>query len=284
MFRLNRLIIAAFVIIIFSIAFVMKNIPALPTISTESGVELPVVMYHSVLKNTELSGKYIITPSQFEKDIEYLEEKGYTTISAQQLVDYVDNGTPLPEKSVMLTFDDGCYNNYEYVLPILKKHNAHGIFCIVGKYTDDYTGLNEANAAYGYMRWIDVYNMSSSDNAEIANHSYDFHKISNGRRGAGKKRRESKKEYQKIFREDTEKTQKECLANTGTLPFIYTYPFGEYSNDSTEVLKDMGFRISFTCAEGVNIITRDSDCLFLLKRNNRPDNIGTAEFFSKLIH
>lgn len=284
MFKFNKLILISAVIIAAAAAFTINNFSAVPAVSTNDGIELPVVMYHSILKNTELSGKYIITPSQLAEDIEYLEAHGYTAISMEQLIDYVDNNAPLPEKPVMLTFDDGCYNNYEYALPILAEHDAHGIFCIVGKYTDDYTGTNEANIAYGYMRWIDVYNLAMSGHAEIANHSYDFHKYANGRSGSKKKSWESKGEYQSIFKADTQKTQEECLANTGIAPIMYAYPFGEYSKESLDVLKELGFRASFTCNEGVNIITHDPECLFFLKRNNRPDNIGTAEFFSKLIH
>lgn len=284
MLKFSKIIAAISGLLILSIAFITKSLSSIPAASTGSGVELPIIMYHSILKNTELSGKYIITPSQLTEDIEYLESKGYTTITAAQLIDYVDNGTPLPEKPVMLTFDDGCYNNYEYVLPILREHDAHAVFCIVGKYTDDYTGINEANAAYGYMRWIDVYNMTASGHGEIANHSYDFHKYSNGRKGSRKKSGESKSEYQRIFKEDTQKTQDECLANTGSAPLVYAYPFGEYSKESIDVLKELGIRASFTCNEGVNIITQNPECLFLLKRNNRPDNVGTAEFFSKLIN
>ena len=166
----------------------------IPAINNNVNVELPIIMYHSVLKDSELSGKYIITPEILISDLEYLKENGYTSITAKQLIDYTDNGTPLPEKPILLTFDDGCYNNYEYVLPILKNYDAHGIFSIVGKYTDDYTSTNEVSTAYGYMRWIDVYNLSQSEHSEIANHSYDFHKYTNDRRASKKRTWESVEE------------------------------------------------------------------------------------------
>lgn len=284
MFKFLKILLAPMILLILVAVLILQSLSSIPAISENSGIELPIIMYHSILKNTELSGKYVITPSTLSEDIEYLQKNGYTTISMKQLIDYVDNGTSLPEKPVMLTFDDGCYNNYEYVLPILEKYDACAIFCIVGKYTDDYTDSNEANISYGYMRWIDVYNLSMSGRAEIANHSYDFHKHANGRRGSKKKAWESINDYKNIFKKDTQRTQTECYNNTGITPIVYAYPFGEYSKESFDVLKDLGFKASFTCNEGVNIITQDPESLFLLKRNNRPDNIGTAEFFSNLIH
>lgn len=262
---------------------VFCGVSSVPAINENIGRELPIFMYHSVLKDSELSGKYIITPELLEKDIEYLEKNGFTTVSMQEVIDYVDNGTALPEKPVMLTFDDGCYNNYEYVLPILEKHNAHGIFCIVGKYTDYYTDINEANAAYGYMRWIDVYNMSVNPHSETANHSYDFHKFGGGRNGSKKRAGESTAEYKKIFRDDTEKLQDRFRINSVEAPVIYAYPFGAYSKESFDVLKDMGFRATFTCNEGINIITHNPDCLYLLKRNNRPSGVSSEEFFGKIM-
>ena len=47
-------------------------------------------------------------------------------------------------------------------------------------------------------------------------------------------------------------------------PIIYTYPFGAYSEETTDMLKSMGFKMSLTCNEGINHIT-DADSLFMLK-------------------
>ena len=281
---LKNLLICAVVTAAAALIPVLGGLYAVPASNTDTGVELPILMYHSVLKNSELSGKYIVTPKTLEEDIEYLEKNGYTTVSMQSVIDYVDNDAPLPEKPVMLTFDDGSYNNYEYVLPILEKHNAHGIFCVVGKYTDDYTSMNEANTAYGYMRWIEVYNMSVNEHTELANHSYNFHKYGGGRNGSKKRPGEGSADYKELFRADTEKVQNGFKANSVTPPVIYAYPFGAYSKESLDVLKSMGFRATLTCNEGVNIITHNPECLYLLKRNNRPSGVSSEQFLSKLIN
>ena len=96
--------------------------------SDNEGIDLPVVMYHSILRDESRSGEYVITPQLLDSDIKYLHSNGFTTVSAAQVIDYAENGGLLPEKPVMLTFDDGCYNNLFYAVPILKDNNARGIF------------------------------------------------------------------------------------------------------------------------------------------------------------
>ena len=244
-------------------------------------VELPILMYHSVLKDTSRTGKYIITPEIIVQDILYLQKNGYETISAKQLVRFVLNGEALPEKPVMLTFDDGMYNNLLYVVPILEKYNAHAIFSVVGSYTDEYSKSDIVNPAYSYMRWCDIKSLAFSENVEFANHSYNLHSTSQGRYGVKKKKGETALEYYNFFQNDTKKLQSEFLSNCNFEPFIYTYPLGGYSAESTRVIEKMGFLISFSCIEGINNISENADCLHLLKRYNRDGRLSSLEFFKK---
>ena len=73
-------------------------------------VLLPIIMYHEVKPNK--SGKDAIQPWEFEADLKWLADNGYTTIVMADLIAYVRDGTPLPEKPIILSFDDGYYNNY----------------------------------------------------------------------------------------------------------------------------------------------------------------------------
>ena len=85
--------------------------------ATAQGVEVPIVMYHSVLKDESRHGQYVISPAELESDLKYLRDHGYTTILIEDLIAYTQGG-PLPEKPVLLTFDDGYYNNYLYAFPL----------------------------------------------------------------------------------------------------------------------------------------------------------------------
>ncbi|MCD8180126.1 MAG: polysaccharide deacetylase family protein [Firmicutes bacterium] len=252
--------------------------------SAGDSVSLPIIMYHSVLRDTDLSGKYVITPEALESDIKYLRENGYTFVSAAELIDFTDNDGELPDKPVMLTFDDGFYNNLGYVKPILEKCGAKAVISVVGSYTDEYSESNIANMTYGYLRWSDVYDMILSSRIEIGNHSYDFHSNANGRNGSKRNKSESLEEYKEIFYEDTKRAQDRFLTKTGFSPVIYAYPFGAYSEETTDILKEMGFRVSFICSEGINNISRDGDSLFLLKRYNRPSDISTEDFFGEILN
>lgn len=242
---------------------------------------MPIIMYHSVLKDTDLSGKYIVTPDTLKNDINFLKNKGYTFVSAQELIDYTNGTSKLPDKPIMLTFDDGFYNNYGYVMPILSEYDAKAVISVVGSYTDEYSKSNIANMTYGYVRWSEVYDMFIDKRVEVGNHSYDFHSNSQGRNGSKRNSGESEDTYRNIFVADTQKAQDRFMTKTGFAPIIYTYPFGAYSEETTDMLKSMGFKMSLTCNEGINHIT-DADSLFMLKRYNRPSGISTADFFAKM--
>lgn len=264
---------------------IFNNISAVPVLSTQASEvkEVPIIMYHSVLKDTALSGKYIVTPDTLINDIKYLKSSGYTFVSIEELVNYTQSQGELPEKPVILSFDDGYYNNYGYVKPILEKYDAKAVFAVVGSYTDEYSKTNIANLTYGYMRWTDIYDLFLSSRTEVANHSYDFHSTDKGRKGAMRKEGEAVEEYKSLFRADTSKAQERFLQKTGFAPIIYVYPFGASSPESEDVIKEMGFKASLSCNEGVNLITRDPNCLFMLKRYNRPSGINTSDFFARII-
>ncbi len=271
-----------FLIILFVVLRTASIKESIPVFKNSDGIKLPVLMYHSVSDKVSKTGKYVITPKSFENDIKYLKDHGYNTVSAKQLIKYVYLGEDLPENPVVLTFDDGMYNNMEYVLPILEKYDYCAVFSIVGSYTDEYTENNIVNPDYSYLRWSDICTISENPRIEFGNHSYAFHSISKNRYGTKKNKNESLLDYINAFYQDTEKLQSEFLSNCNFKPVIYTYPFGSYSKESLRVLKKMGFLVTFSCFEGVNTITHDADCLFMLKRYNRDGRISTSQFFSKL--
>ena len=238
----------------------------------ESYIELPILMYHSFLKSK--SGKYIVNPDIFESDLKYIKGNGYTTITMTDLINYVYDGTSLPEKPIIISFDDGCYNNLTYAVPLLKKYDMKAVISVVGKYTDQYTNMNEANPNYGYLRWEDINSLIEDGTIEFQNHSYDMHKTKNGRKGTLKKTGESLDEYKNILSNDLTKLQEEFREMTGYLPNTFTYPYGSISKESVQIIKDLGFKASLSCISGINKITKKTDCLFNLKRNNRANNVA----------
>lgn len=82
---------------------------------------VPVLNYHQV--NDEKHSALTLHVDQFREQMENLHNQGYNTITLAQLYDYLENGTELPNKPIVITFDDGYVDNYKNVLPILKEYN-----------------------------------------------------------------------------------------------------------------------------------------------------------------
>ena len=93
-------------LIVFSAAFAVFAVSVEPH-QQENAIELPIIMYHSLLKDSTYHGKYVLSPLQLEADLQYLQKEGYTTVHMADVIDYVTNGTPLPERPIVLSFDDG---------------------------------------------------------------------------------------------------------------------------------------------------------------------------------
>ena len=252
------------------------------TVPEEEHVKVPIVMYHSVLKDSSKDGTYVVSPSEFENDLVYLLENGYTTIFLQDLVDYVYRGNTPPEKPVVITFDDGYLNNLTYVLPILQKYQAKAEINIVGSYSQRFSETPDPKPNYAHLTWEDIKALRDSGCFEIGNHTYDMHRQTK-RRGCAKNKGEDTESYQAALRADLTKTQELLRENCGITPTVFAYPYGYISEESIQVLKEMGFTVALTCYEKPNYITRNPEKLYALNRYNRPSGVSTEQFMKKLL-
>ena len=256
-----------------------------PTQGTpEQGIRLPIVMYHSLLNEEKRQGKYVVDPDQFERDLEYLLEQGYETITVQDLLDYVHGVKDLPQKPIMITFDDGYYNNYHYAYPILKKYQCKAVISPVGSYSDEYSQSGEVSPNYSYLTWDHIKEMADSGWVEFQNHSYDLHSTSGARKGIQQKDGESEEAYRQVLSEDLLLMQEKLTEAIGNYtPTAFVYPFGAQSESSLPILKELGFQCTLTCVSKMNVITKDPDSLFELGRYLRPSGSSAEEFFTKIL-
>ncbi|MBR7149710.1 MAG: polysaccharide deacetylase family protein [Oscillospiraceae bacterium] len=111
--------------------------PAGPSVPAESGVvhhgTVPILMYHEV--NDLLANSLYLSVADFTAHLNYFEQAGIEPISMQQLYDHWFNEAPLPEKPIVLTFDDGYRSMYTTVYPLLKERGWSGTFyCITSTF------------------------------------------------------------------------------------------------------------------------------------------------------
>ena len=245
-------------------------------------VALPVIMYHAVLKDPARSGEYVITPERLEEDLRWLQDHAYTSVRVEELLDFVYYGIPLPEKPVLLTFDDGHLNNLTYAVPLLQKYGMTAVISVVGEYTRAYSENPDPNPGYAYLTWEDLRLVSQSGVLEVANHSNAMHRQT-PRKGCGRLSGESDVNYRLALTRDVMTLQQALWENCGVSCKVFTYPFGHVSKGAEEILRELGFECTLSCEEKISQLTfGDEDSLFLLGRYNRSGRLSTEAFMNKM--
>ena len=121
---------------------------------------VPVLNYHQVEQKN--GNPLTLWPDQFEAQMAYLADEGYTTITIDEMMDALENGAPLPEKPVIITFDDGYADNYEYAYPILKKYGFKATIFLIYDFT---------NAYPNYLTWEQIDEMKQSGLIRFESHT-----------------------------------------------------------------------------------------------------------------
>lgn len=244
------------------------------------GVPLPVLMYHSVTEVSET--KFCVTPQTFEEDLQYLKKNGYQTVSAEELIQYTNGTGALPSHPIMLTFDDGLYNNLSLVLPLLEKYDMCAVVSVVGSFTDVYAPDAPHNDVYSYLTWDDLRQLKDSGRIDLGSHTYDLHS-NQSRGGSSKLDWETEEEYHTMLSADLALLQTRFQEELEMRPVVFAYPYGFLSPESKSVLRENGFFISLTCLEQTNFITQDPECLYGINRFNRNGNCSTEDFMERVL-
>ena len=284
-FKINKVTLSCCIILVITLCFSFMYsgfVPEAKIVSaTESTVKLPIIMYHSISKDTKQQGQYVIDPQKLENDLNTLKEKGYTAITVQELIDYIENDKKLPAKPIMLTFDDGYYNNYLYAYPLLKEHKCKAVISPIAYYSEQYSKTTETlSASYSHCTWKQLEEMHKSGYVELQNHSYNLHG-QNDRLGIQQKKGETSDSYRELIVKDLTTAQDMFKSNLNYTPTAFVYPFGIMSDTSEKIIKDMSFKCSLICEERVNIITKSKDSLYMLGRFLRTNDMTSDELFAK---
>jgi len=147
---------------------------------------IPVIMYHGVGKDYPgWEWNHLVIPLDvFEGQMRILKEKGWKTITLDELHAHMATGASVPEKPIVLTFDDGYRDNYVHAFPILKKYGHHGVIWMSTDFVDPradlpptledvWAGKTELAAldARGYLSWAEMRRMVESGVVEIQSHA-----------------------------------------------------------------------------------------------------------------
>ncbi len=238
---------------------------------------LTAIMYHSILKDPSRTGDYVITPDELEQDLSYFSKNGYETVTPEEIISYYDDGTPLPRKPLLITFDDGHLNNLTYALPLLEKYDMTAVINVVGSYTLNAEKENDPNPYYAYLTRNDIKSAIDSGHIFIGCHTYDMHKFDE-RKGASKLSYESTEDYFKAFSDDLDQFET-LFINSGISPVVYAFPYGYCSEESYDILNNNGYRIILTCNERLNDLnTCNTNGIIVLNRINRSGIVQSDDF------
>ena len=232
--------------------------------SKNANVKIPILLYHDFVTTVPDSDpdnfNYINTPQSYEENIKVLLENGYTFISFQELNDANNGKISLPEKPILVTFDDGYASNYEYIFSILKKYNVKvSIFVVTDKIGKEVDGKK-------YLSWEQCREMQDSGLVEIFSHSkrhifYDKLPV-------------------RQIRDDVIESYKIIEEKLGSKNLkVFAYPYGAYTKETVWTLKlngmdmqvyDLGMNYS-------NDFNKD-----YIKRMNIPCEMTGAEIVEEI--
>ena len=183
---------------------------ALPQAAVSTGVKIPILTYHDLTRDPDDVDDMTVTDERFRLDMEFLKEFGYTPLLSADLVAIHEGTAAMPDKPVMITFDDGYWSNYSIAYPILQQtgmkavisviaHNMEGDAPVIEDTPGEEAAEAEEPAADSpqedagqaeaetpadepaaepvrrHLSWQEMYEMVSSGLVEIGSHTYNAH-------------------------------------------------------------------------------------------------------------
>jgi peptidoglycan/xylan/chitin deacetylase (PgdA/CDA1 family) len=205
---------------------------------------VPILMYHYLSVPPADANIYrqdlSVTPALFAAHLDGIRSAGYTTISLYQLLDHLQVGAPLPEKPVIISFDDGYRDNYENAFPLLQERGMVATFFVVTDFVDEQRSA--------YMTWDMLREM----------HAAGMSIESHGRNHASLKNR------------DVDYLVWQALGSLETIEFelgvrprFAAYPAGEFDQLTIELFRSANYWAAVTTMQGS---THSNDKLFELRR------------------
>lgn len=226
----------------------------------EISAQVPILMYHHL--SEDVTNSEMVSPEQFEAQIRALSEAGYTGVSFDELQAYVLRGAPLPEKPVVITFDDGYESNYTLAYPILQKYGMKATIFAIGVSfgKDHYKDTNYAITPH--FGAAEAAEMAASGLISIQSHTYDMHQWPPYESGSAVRENilplpgESEEAYVQALTEDFTRSRALLEDAAGQPVDVLAYPAGQYSTLAQVTLQSLGVHVTLSTNPGVNTVVR----------------------------
>ncbi len=196
-------------------------------------INLPVLMYHYIRSGISqldtMPFSLSVTPESLDKQLSYLHDQGFQTVSLNDVYEALSQGMPLPPKSVVLTFDDGYRDFYTDAFPLLKKYNLRAVSFYITSYTSYPT----------YMNWQMLHEIHNSGLVDIESHTVDHFQLT---------KLSPEEQKREIF--DSKKTLEEGL---GKKIYFFAYPYGDLNPAVMDLVRSAGYKLAFGTKVGTTM-------------------------------
>ena len=217
---------------------------------------LPAKLSYSLLKHYTNDNElelYSVLGDEFEKQMEYLISKGVHFATVEELNSYLKGGKNLPQKSVLITFDDVDLSVYTNAYPILKHRNIPFVLYVISGHAGS-KNFNNLKLS----TWAQIKEMADSGLADVGSHTHDFHYL-------GKRKNPpflDPDNHMKFF-EDISLSIKTIEKELGIKTNHFSYPYGFGTPQTDDLVLKAGINLIFTLKPGV---TKRDDPSFFIKR------------------
>lgn len=206
--------------------------------------------------------KYGVSMASFIKQLEFMRDYGCSFVSADDILKAANGEKDLPEKAVLLTFDDAYSSFYKNVFPILKLYKYPCVLAVVSSWLEN--PPDDPEYKHGFMTWAEIKELSDSGLVEIASHSYNSHQafqtnpqgntapalITRIYDQAAGKYEDSETYHERIYK-DFETSSRILEEKTGKKPKVMVWPYGRYTTAAVIQAQRAGFKMMFTLNDGL---------------------------------
>ncbi|WP_287877378.1 poly-beta-1,6-N-acetyl-D-glucosamine N-deacetylase PgaB [Aquitalea sp.] len=231
--------------------------------------KLIILCYHEVAEDAlSLSDPYAVDVQLLSKQLAWMKGQGYHFVSVDDILADRNGSRPLPEKAVLLSFDDGYQSMYSKVFPILKQFKAPAVVALVGSWLYP---RDDQEVQYGdiwvprsrFLSWDEIKEMKASGLIEIASHSFAMHKGITANPQGGTEpaytspgwdqgKYESYDAYLVRAAADMKKNSDYLAEKLGERPRVMVWPYGAYNFRVTKLAADLGMPITMSLDDGIN--------------------------------